>query len=193
MPPKTSQFPWDQVKVETLRTVCRDLGVAGYVRRRDDMSAVINAIESEGLEDVLKKLEAEKEKNRDGSTTSASRQAPLRPARQANRTLERPASSSPRRSGRESRMTERRRASLKTLMPLRPSRATPARRRKSVRSPTLAAKKASFDGVMMPRRPSRAAQETEGGSEATGTFAPKTFTQLAADADDSMEVDQVPT
>lgn len=47
----TSRFPWDKVKLGTLRTVCKDLGLPLYVSaRRDDMVIWLQELENEERE-----------------------------------------------------------------------------------------------------------------------------------------------
>lgn len=102
---------------------------------------------------------------------------------------------SPRRSGREPRLSEKRKASLSTSSPARPAPAS-RRRRSGARTQTsnVANKKAAFNGVVLSgRRRSRAsvvkAQEVveEGGGEVADAR-PK-FAQLDAEGDENMEVD----
>lgn len=42
----TARFPWDQVKAESLRILCRDLG--GPAGRRDEMVTFLQTTEEQG-------------------------------------------------------------------------------------------------------------------------------------------------
>lgn len=43
-------IPWDQLKADTLRLVCRDLGATPGKRKRDDMIGFLNKVEKRGRE-----------------------------------------------------------------------------------------------------------------------------------------------
>lgn len=42
----TAKFPWDLLKAESLRALCRDLG--GLQGRRDEMITFLKAVEEQG-------------------------------------------------------------------------------------------------------------------------------------------------
>lgn len=45
-----THFPWDKIKGDTLRVVCRELGFTHYPSRREDVIQMIQDIESKGCE-----------------------------------------------------------------------------------------------------------------------------------------------
>ncbi|KAA1470843.1 hypothetical protein DENSPDRAFT_836745 [Dentipellis sp. KUC8613] len=60
-------FPWENLKADTLRGVCRDLG-AHTKRKKEEMLEFIKGVEDNGLEATLKTIEAE-EQNAPASAT----------------------------------------------------------------------------------------------------------------------------
>ncbi len=50
MPQKMHYIPWEQVTANTLRNVCRDLGLVGHSHSRDEMRRVLQDVESRGCE-----------------------------------------------------------------------------------------------------------------------------------------------
>ncbi|TFK51570.1 hypothetical protein OE88DRAFT_1659673 [Heliocybe sulcata] len=52
-----SEFPWDTLKAETLRSLCRDLNLPPRLGRRAEMIKALSAIADEGLEVVLERID----------------------------------------------------------------------------------------------------------------------------------------
>jgi len=54
-----AHFPWDSLKAETLRSICKDLGTSlGPKRKREDMITLIKEFETRGLSSASKDSEA---------------------------------------------------------------------------------------------------------------------------------------
>ena len=133
--------------------------------------------------------QAQLEKSQSGSSTkAASKAAAPRPKKAPKRIIEQDdAGLSPRRSGREPRLSEKRRASLNSSSPA--ARSTASRRR-NAQAANVAGKRAAFEGVVLfGRRRSRVASKVEGEEENEEPAGQKTFAQVDADGDENMEVD----
>lgn len=149
---------------------------------------------SNAVEPVLRQQEKGKEKRREKSTTDRQRRASVAVPEQPPAEQEDP--DEPRRSGRELRLSVKRRES--TNPPAKSSTSKPrrtslhsARRRTSAHSRFLATKKAQFDGVELPalRPKENGVEGVRRALEPVNQRATRSFAQMDADADDSMEVD----
>ncbi|KAH9974940.1 hypothetical protein BGW80DRAFT_1299117 [Lactifluus volemus] len=49
-----SKIPWDKLKADTLRAICRDFGANPGKRKREGMLEFLRAVESTGLDEALK-------------------------------------------------------------------------------------------------------------------------------------------
>jgi len=50
----SSKIPWDKLKADTLRAICRDFGANPGKRKREGMLEFLRAVETTGLEEALK-------------------------------------------------------------------------------------------------------------------------------------------
>ncbi|KAI0300674.1 hypothetical protein B0F90DRAFT_1917640 [Multifurca ochricompacta] len=50
----SSKIPWDRLKADTLRAICRDFGANPGKRKREGMLEFLRAVETTGLDDALK-------------------------------------------------------------------------------------------------------------------------------------------
>ncbi|KAF9004507.1 hypothetical protein BDZ89DRAFT_611683 [Hymenopellis radicata] len=65
-----SEFPWDMLKAETLRTISREIGI-GYVTTREAMLANFHLVEEQGIEASIEEIKAKQQSAR--STASPKR------------------------------------------------------------------------------------------------------------------------
>ncbi|EPQ53306.1 hypothetical protein GLOTRDRAFT_122482 [Gloeophyllum trabeum ATCC 11539] len=78
----TSQFPWDKLRAETLRTLCKELGFPAKLSRRDEMIKALAAVQEHGLEETLERFDElvpEGEAPAAAGTTTTAFQRPKRP------------------------------------------------------------------------------------------------------------------
>ncbi|KAI0085227.1 hypothetical protein BDY19DRAFT_454070 [Irpex rosettiformis] len=177
-------IPWEKVTANTLRNVCRDLGIVGLSNSRDEMSAALQRVEDNGLEKVLQEQETQPKKNTRAAPKTAphTKKSTARPSTTGNQDQ-----AEPRRSGREPRLTEKRRASIALTSPSRSTAASS--RRRAPRTSNIANKKALFDGVVLPQhRRSRPSSKAEVAEENNKDTQRKSFAQLDADTDEPMQV-----
>ncbi|KAF9466809.1 hypothetical protein BDZ94DRAFT_140133 [Collybia nuda] len=66
----SATFPWDQLKAESLRSVCRDVGIQG--RTRDVMINFLKSVEMHGLDDALRLHSEETHTSAKPATTATS-------------------------------------------------------------------------------------------------------------------------
>ncbi|EED84205.1 predicted protein [Postia placenta Mad-698-R] len=52
-----SQMPWGMLKTDTMRAILKDLGLATYTERREEMVQRLQQVEKDGLDAVIKRLE----------------------------------------------------------------------------------------------------------------------------------------
>ncbi|KAK0462199.1 hypothetical protein IW261DRAFT_1576446 [Armillaria novae-zelandiae] len=167
---KSTKFPWDSLKAETLRAICRDIGV-GYVRKRETVLSHLQLIHEIGLDKALQKIkdspvtepasartrkrksdaaDVEPEsppKSRAKRPRPSDAESPSAPRRtRANTALE----ETPRRSSRKTKPTEKISAKIKAVKAKAtakiPSKAKPRRRISAPNS-----RSSQFDGVVVPR------------------------------------------
>ncbi|KAK0434548.1 uncharacterized protein EV420DRAFT_1488594 [Desarmillaria tabescens] len=191
---KSARFPWDSLKAETLRAICRDIGI-GFVGKRETVLSHLQLIHELGLDKALTKIKdsqvtepasARTRKRKSDaaevepesppkSRAKRSRPSDAEPASTPRRTRANTAlDESPRRSSRKTKPTEKISAKTKAVK-AKPAARTPARA-KATKKRTSApnSRSSQFDGVVVPRikrtRPgavngAEAEQAPEGGEE----------------------------
>ncbi|KAN0118828.1 hypothetical protein V8E52_004600 [Russula decolorans] len=77
----TSKIPWDKLKADTLRAICRDLGANPGKRKREGMLEFLRAVETTGLDEALKlNIEDKDESSPRRPSTKRARPAEEHPA-----------------------------------------------------------------------------------------------------------------
>ncbi|KAK0187240.1 hypothetical protein F5146DRAFT_1142201 [Armillaria mellea] len=167
---KSTKFPWDSLKAETLRAICRDIGI-GYVRKRETMLSHLQLIHEIGLDKSLPKIRdapvtepasARTRKRKNDAADVEPETPPKSRAKRPRPSDSEPASTtrrtranvaleeSPRRSSRKTKPTEKISAKIKEVKAKvtvkTPSKAKPKKR---VSAPN--SRSSQFDGVVVPR------------------------------------------
>ncbi|THH13159.1 hypothetical protein EW146_g7030 [Bondarzewia mesenterica] len=155
-----SKIPWDMLKADTLRLVCRDLGATPGKRKRDDMIDFLKKVETHGLETAIAEMESEQqgkekekptEKEKPATRTRAAAEEPLQ-TRSGKRT--RPSGDAELTQGRP----KRGKATTATPAELPPKRGG----RQTIESVTVPASKRSGRGAK--KMEAKAEERKEGGS-----------------------------
>jgi len=77
----TSKIPWDKLKADTLRAICRDFGANPGKRKREGMLEFLRAVETTGLDEALKlNIEDKEETSPRRPSTKRARPAEEQPA-----------------------------------------------------------------------------------------------------------------
>ncbi|KAI0290247.1 hypothetical protein BC826DRAFT_1028005 [Russula brevipes] len=76
-----SKIPWDKLKADTLRAICRDFGANPGKRKREGMLEFLRAVETTGLDEALKlNIEDKEESSPRRPAAKRARQADEQPA-----------------------------------------------------------------------------------------------------------------
>ncbi|KAG6811062.1 hypothetical protein H0H92_009151 [Tricholoma furcatifolium] len=139
-----SEFPWDRLKAETLRSICADLGLARFVSK-DIAMEVLKKVETDGLDDTIEQVDEiiETKKQEKASTAPPTSRRP--------RNVEVSPATRPKRKRDPSELGPRnRRKSERALAAASMDEPQPKRRRGR---PSTARASAPTDGAPNPKRP----------------------------------------
>ncbi|KAK0200330.1 hypothetical protein DFS33DRAFT_144265 [Desarmillaria ectypa] len=168
---KSAKFPWDSLKAETLRAICRDIGI-GYVGKRETILSHLQLIHELGLDKALSKIKdsqvteptTARPRKRKSDAAEVAPESPPKPRAKRPRPSDaEPASTprrtrantaleeSPRRSSRKTKPTEKISAKPKAVK-AKAAAKTPIKA-KAPRKRTSApnSRSSQFDGVVVPR------------------------------------------
>ncbi|PBK63660.1 uncharacterized protein ARMOST_09894 [Armillaria ostoyae] len=168
---KSSKFPWDTLKAETLRAICRDIGI-GFVGKRETILSHLQLIHEIGLDKALQKIKdspviepaAARTRKRKSDAANLEPESPPKsrakrprpsdaePASTPRRTRANTAlEESPRRSSRKTKPTEKISAKTKVVVKAKPTAKTPSKPKPRKRASAPNSRSSQFDGVVVPR------------------------------------------